>query len=99
MDPYGNLIRNLMMAAVSGQVSVDGYELPEPTSSEGPVSSDDAGLGSVRYFTKRKPVAPGELPGVPSPYGSYDGRSAFIPSQGRVPPGMRAKRQDAYFVE
>ena len=52
MDPYGNLIRNLMMAAMSGQVSTDGYEFPEPQTEsmpqvhydyplEGPVTTDN----------------------------------------------------------
>lgn len=96
MDPYGNLIRNLMMAAMSGQISTDGRELPEPTYDEGPVSSADAGLGRVQYFNQRKP---GGLPGHLSPYGDYERASTFIPSRGQVPPGMRAKRHDGYFVE
>ena len=99
MDPYGNLVRQLMTAAMSGQVSTDGYEFPEPLYDEGPVSVDDAGLGMLEYFRKVKPAAPGELPEPLSPYGEYDRRMEFIPSQGQVPPGMRAKRHDAYFAE
>jgi len=99
MDPYGSLIRNLVMAAMSGQVSSDGYELPEPRYAEGPVSSADAGLGRVQYFQPRRPAMPGELPEPLSPYGDYDRVSSFIPSRGQVPPGARAKRYGDYFVE
>lgn len=51
MDPYGDLVRQLMMTAMAGQVSADGYEFPEPQAEpsprvqydypfEGPVTTD-----------------------------------------------------------
>ena len=98
MDPYGNLIRQLMAAAATGQVSAGGYEYPDPRS-EGPVSTDDAGLGFVEYFKPTSYAPPGELPYPESPYGQYDKHAAYIPPRGSEQPGSRARRHDAYFVE